>query len=109
GNKGSKHVLRLWKVETGKEIRSLLGDGSSSLSVQFSPDGRALIWGAADSVRWWDPAAAKEVRRVPGSLLAFSPDGKEVAVRADREVGLPDATTGKKRRRFQIPRGRYVA
>ncbi|HEX5273439.1 MAG TPA: WD40 repeat domain-containing protein [Gemmataceae bacterium] len=74
--------MRLWDAATGKELASL----GSSLRVGaavFTPDGRSVIVGHAkdETIRVWDVATAKEVRRFEGEagaveFLSLSADGK---------------------------------
>ena len=40
---GADKTIRLWKVENGQELQILYGHSKSVDTVDFSPDGRALI------------------------------------------------------------------
>jgi WD40 repeat protein len=40
------NTIKLWNVETGKEIRTLKGHDNSVNSVNFSPDGKTLVSGS---------------------------------------------------------------
>ena len=110
--------LRLWDVNTGQEVRRFEGSCEASV-LAFSPDGRLALSGsltrgktvdgsAADySIRLWDVATGKEVRRFLGhtaSLMgvAFTPDGRQVlSASYDSTLRLWDVQTGRQLRVFQ--------
>jgi WD40 repeat protein/serine/threonine protein kinase len=55
-------VVRLWSVESGKELRVFRGPEDHITSVSFSPDGRRLLACSLDaSARVWDVASGKEL------------------------------------------------
>jgi WD40 repeat protein len=64
------------------ELRVFKDDTSYIYSVAFGPDGKRALSGSFDkTVRLWDLATGKVVRRFEGHTLsilsvAFSPDGK---------------------------------
>src|SRR3954470_18755707 len=102
GGEGDKAVLevKLWDVATGKERVPLKGRRSAVYSLAFSADGKTLATSHFDpgAVRLWDVATGKEKLKLdaPGISLAFSPDGRTLAIGGDG-VQLWDLTTGKKR------------
>jgi RNA polymerase sigma factor (sigma-70 family) len=114
--------VRLWEVATGKE-RHLeppppaggIGGGAGGIAIQgvspvesaaFSPDSRLLATGGRDnSVHLWDLSNGQQIRVFPGHVgwvlaVAFSPDGRTLAVGHWRTVSLWEVNTGKERRRF---------
>jgi RNA polymerase sigma factor (sigma-70 family) len=112
--------IRLWRE--GVEI-ARLGQGLGWVhQVAFLPDGRTLAaLGEDGTVRFWEPATGKEVRRLPGPgrvLLAASlaGDGNTLAAvesdggaNADQCVSFWDVTTGERLRGFAADPGRkYV-
>ena len=76
---------RLWNAETGACVRTLEGHGFGVSSVCFSPDGRQLASGSADStVRLWDVETGACVKTLEGHgdwvrSVCFSPDGRRLA------------------------------
>jgi WD40 repeat protein/tRNA A-37 threonylcarbamoyl transferase component Bud32 len=111
--------IRLWNPHTGKELATLGGYGSHVLTLAWSADGKRLAGGAGDAmVKVWDVATAKELvsfkaagekkggnsppqawYEESGSLkaLAFSPDGRLLAVSRGSTITLREASTGKVR------------
>src|SRR5262249_40530170 len=70
-------TLRLWDVESGKELRQFVGHtGSVSFAVFTTGGGRALSSGDG-TIRLWDVETGKELHcfKKPGGYLAVSPGG----------------------------------
>lgn len=83
------HTVRVWDVESKKEIKTLAGHMSDVWSIAFSPDGKTLAaadtdWKKASKVKLWDTTTWKErgAIDVPGEILsiAYSPKGDWLAV-----------------------------
>jgi WD40 repeat protein len=70
---------------SGKDITTLRGHEGSVMSVAFSPDGRGLATGSADTTtRLWEVASGKEIATLRGhqnivTSVAFSPGGRILA------------------------------
>jgi len=100
-------TMRLWEVDTGKELYCFTGHTDTVKSVAFSNDGLRVLSGSWDkTVRLWDIATKQELRRFDGheglvSGVAFSPDDRRVLSSAtDGTIRLWDIATGKEVRRF---------
>lgn len=96
--------IRSWEIATGKELRQLQRPESLVPPV-FSPsaDLFALVDYSDKKPRLFDLATGREIplRGQPpkkSHLLAFSPDGRTLAVGAEVEIRLWDTTTGKEQR-----------
>jgi WD40 repeat protein len=106
-------TVQLWDASTGKATSKLTGPTDALLCVAFSPDGMRLAAGGYDRRLYlWDLATSKKLVEVPAhppipanteetpvtvvGAVAFSPDGKEVAVGgADGRIHLFGAADGK--------------
>jgi WD40 repeat protein/HEAT repeat protein len=79
GNKD--FAIRLWDLETGKELHKLEGHTEAVSAAVFSPDGRRILSGAADrTVRLWQVDTGRAIRSFTGHTklvlsVAFAPDG----------------------------------
>ena len=91
---GVDKVAKVWDVETGQELLSVLvdTDGSGVTRLAFSPDGRFLATASDDQpsssapATIWDIASGEQVSTFSGHDqigriygMAISPDGKRVA------------------------------
>lgn len=97
---GSDECVHLIAAATGTETRVLRGPTNWVTGVVFTAGGKVIVAASADrTVRWWDAATGKELRRVKqtGDLhgLTVTPDGKTLAWSEGRVIRLVDATTGK--------------
>jgi hypothetical protein len=105
---GLDGTARLWKTETGREIRRFEGHGSYGRSAAFSPEGETvLIVSDDDTARLWDTETGREIRCFEGHTgqvwsVAFSADGETVLTGSnDKTVRLWDTETGREIRRFE--------
>jgi WD40 repeat protein len=106
----------LWEVSTGKRVGQILLHTGSARSIAFSPDGKMLAVTYEVSFRYFDKPApkidhtaavfdlakGKEIRIFlkdgpEVAEIAFSPDGKTVAVSGRGAIVLLDANTGQER------------
>ena len=82
-------TVKLWDVQSRRELMTLEGHGDSVSSVAFSPDGRTLASASADkTVKLWDVQSGREMKTLEGHRshlwsVAFSPDGRTLASASD--------------------------
>jgi WD40 repeat protein len=100
--------IRLWEIASGKELRQLRMNAKSDSSgfapaFAFGPDAKTLAAQGLDGVlRFYDPETGKEQRgialdaRAGANMLAFTPNGKTLAVPTNL-VRLIDIETGKEK------------
>jgi WD40 repeat protein len=98
---GTDSAVRVWDVETGREVRRLEGHRGIVWSVAVSPDGRRVLSGGRDRTSIvWDAETGAEIRCFRGhtdnvSCAAFLPDGlRAVSCGNDRTIRLWDVETG---------------
>ena len=90
-------TIRLWNARTGKLLRTLSGHANSVHSLAFSPDGNTLASGGHDgTIRVWDAKTGKQTRTLQewSNALAYSPDGRQLAVSQGASLLLWNANTG---------------
>lgn len=108
---GEDSGIKLWDVETGKELRTLYGHRSYVRSIAFSPDGKKIVSGSDDfTVKVWDVMTGRQlvpemVNRNFVYAVVFSPDGKKIISGGnDEALTIWDADTGKFVARFGEPK-----
>lgn len=119
-------IVRLWRADSGEEVRQFVGHVGYTHAAAFSPDGKFLVTASADNTaRLWEVESGRELRLLSGHTdevlsAVFSPDGKMILTgSADSTARLWEAESGRivrvysgHTRRinsvFFSPDGRYV-
>jgi WD40 repeat protein/beta-lactamase regulating signal transducer with metallopeptidase domain len=79
------NAMRLWDLDSGKEVRTFAGHQFGVTSVALTKDGRTAFSSSYDgSVRSWDIETGVELQRFQGHRnyvwsVEISPDGKTIA------------------------------
>jgi RNA polymerase sigma factor (sigma-70 family) len=99
--------IRLFRVPTGKLIRSWRGHQHWVLTVAFAPDGRTLATGGYEgTVRRWQVSSGRELgkplpHRWQVKTICYSRDGKSLVTRgAGNTLYVWDVAAGKERQVF---------
>ncbi|HEX3047563.1 MAG TPA: caspase family protein [Bacillota bacterium] len=100
-------TLKLWEINTGRQIRNFIGHSDSIMSVAISPDGRYALSGSYDnSLKLWNIKTGKQIRSFIGHSkpvlsVAISPDGiYALSGSSDQTLKLWEVSTGKEIRTF---------
>ena len=78
-------TIKLWDVQSQREIAILTGHSDYVYSVAFSPDGRTLASGSDDkTIKLWNVRSQRQIATLTGHSnyvysVAFSPDGLTLA------------------------------
>jgi WD40 repeat protein len=95
---GRDSAIRVWDIETGREVRRLEGHRGLVWSVAVSPDGRRVLSGGNDAAPiLWDAETGAEIRRFRTNRVgsvAFLPDGRRAVTGGELTIHLLDLETG---------------
>ena len=92
-------TVRIWDVESGKEIHKWFSPGT--MSAYFSPDGKTILTAHEIGVVIRDAETGKVLRNLRGhtgiiNTAVFSPDGKKIVTASyDKTARIWDTETGK--------------
>ncbi|MBN1910277.1 MAG: PD40 domain-containing protein, partial [Pirellulales bacterium] len=80
-------LLQIWEPRPGRLLHSLEGPEGASIPQAFLQKGRILVSNHADgATRLWNVATGRLIKRIDRRLIvAWSPDGKRVAVLSARD------------------------
>ena len=98
----SQNLIKIWDLESGRELRTITNIGGHVNTISWSPDGRRLIHGAEDStIRIWNAETGAAISTIRGytayvNEARYSPDGRRIAsCAADKLIKIWDAETGR--------------
>jgi hypothetical protein len=101
-------TLKVWDLESGRELRTLQGHSESVRGVAVSPDGRRAVSASWDkTLKIWDLETGRELRTLRGhtdyvNRVAVSSDGRRaVSASGDKTLKLWDLETGRELRTLQ--------
>ena len=95
-------TIKLWDIESGKELRMLKEDTGGVTSVAVTPDGKTIVSGSWNgTIRLWGIESGKELRMLKEDTgevtsVAVTPDGKKIVSGSDDgTIRLWDIESGK--------------
>ena len=100
---GTFNAVRLWNVADGKDLGKLTGKNQYLRTISFSPAGNHLAaTGQQGHLSLWDLATGIEsepfaTEGLADGPLAFSPDGRTIAMRGGKALHIWDRSSGKDR------------
>jgi eukaryotic-like serine/threonine-protein kinase len=109
---GPDNIISIRTIPEDRELRrlkptALIVAGAAVLQFQFSPDGTLLACldsnGHLDLWRWESGEPILTQSPQQGSLLAFSPDSRRLAVGHDDRVTIFDLSTGESVSQWPVP------
>ncbi len=86
---GADRTLRLWDLDTGKELKTFKYHDDEVTCCAFSPDGKYIVSGSKDeTLKLWNADTCEETARLEGhqdavNSCAFSPDGTIIVSGSD--------------------------
>lgn len=112
---GNDKTVKLWNVENGKLVDSLVGHSDAVRYIQFSPDGKKIITASNDrTAKIWDASTGKLLADLGGHTFnirdaQFSPafvlnekSGQQIITTSDNgSVNLWNAATGQLLKTFK--------
>jgi WD40 repeat protein len=97
---GADKSIRVWDLQSGTQVRKIVGHTGVVTFALFLPDGRrAVSCGHDKSIRLWDTQTAAELSRHQLPDIAYrmslTPDGRGVVVGCRAAVHVWDVEAGK--------------
>ena len=98
----SDRTLKVWELESGRELQTLSGHALGVKSVAVTPDGRWAVSASSDrTLKVWELESGRELQTLSGhadgvNAVAVTPDGRRaVSASGDRTLRVWDIESGR--------------
>jgi serine/threonine protein kinase len=91
---GDDRIVKVWNINEGEEIYTLIGHSGSVTSVAISPDGETLASGSADrTIKLWNLQTGQEIKTLSGdshsvTCISFHPKKNSVLFSASIDTTI---------------------
>lgn len=116
GSGSEDKTIKIWNLDTGKQIRTLSGHSDTVRSVTFSPNGQILASGSGDkTIKLWNLQTGEQIRTLSGHSgpvwsVALSRDGQTlVSGSEDNTIKIWNLPTGELRHTVSAHSGRVFS
>jgi WD40 repeat protein/tRNA A-37 threonylcarbamoyl transferase component Bud32 len=100
-------TIQAWDARDGGNRQVLLGQGPAASRLVLSPDGQLLVALGDEKIRVWDASTEKARPALPvgegARALAFSPDGKRLALARTDRITVCATGTGEELYHYRSP------
>ena len=110
------HIARIWRLDTGAQIRQIVGHTAPILDIAISEDKKTVTTCSGDqSIRRWEIATGKQMFRIDSKgptlqCMSASLDGRRIAIGLDRSLEFFDLETkNRKALTFKVGSPRRIA
>ncbi|MEZ2315169.1 MAG: WD40 repeat domain-containing protein, partial [Microcoleus sp.] len=94
-------TLKIWDIDSGRELRTLTDHTSGVSAVAIAPNGKTAVSASADkTLKIWDTDSGTELRTLTGhahrvTAVAIAPDGKTaISASSDNTLKIWDTDSG---------------
>src|SRR5260370_14240200 len=101
--------IRIWNLDTGKQVRDIPCPIGQYTAFDLSPDGRVLAIGVGPCIQLWDTATGQRLLRQQGperppiALTCYADGKRSASIDADAVAPVWNSQTGRHSERLEAP------